>query len=189
MEEQEEEDSFRCCPAKDDWWLLLLCSWLAISNHNPPAGNRRETRASVGSTGTAAAAAAPAAPAVLLRLPSSPPHRALKHTCKLSVFRSCSKYACIPMFCKLRETTSCHIFTSLPCPYPPFLSFQSLCGVFSLSLCICVSFSCVFLSLPCDCLKQLSALTQRLFSTASLPLSAYLSSSRTSSTRLTEESI
>lgn len=38
----------------------------------------------------------------------------LKHTCTLGVFRSCLKYACIPMFCTIRETTSCHIVLSLP---------------------------------------------------------------------------
>lgn len=104
----------------------------------------------------------------LLRLP--PRHLTeLKHTCTLGVFRSCSKYACILMFCKLRETTSCHIFTSLPCLSLPFsLLSLSFYVVFSVYLCVCLFF-CVFLLLPCDCLKQLSALTQRLFSTASLP--------------------
>lgn len=82
--------------------------------------------------GAAAAAAASAAPAVCLvssalLLHSQQQyhhHRAeLTDAAELAVFRSCSNY--VPLradvlfsssfsFCKLSETTSCHIFTSLP---------------------------------------------------------------------------
>lgn len=69
----------------------------------------------------------------LLRLPL---HHLLelKHTCTLTVLRSCSKYdCCIPMFCKHRETTSCHIFTSLSCLSFPFQPIF-LCSALSLFL-------------------------------------------------------
>lgn len=73
----------------------------------------------------------------LLRLPL---HHLLelKHTCTLTVLRSCSKYdCCIPMFCKHRETTSCHIFTSLSClsfPFQPIFLYSALSLFLGLSL-------------------------------------------------------
>lgn len=45
-----------------------------------------------------------------------PRQRAASDDPNRCVFRSCSEYVCAPLFCKLRETTSCHILAPLQPP-------------------------------------------------------------------------
>lgn len=144
-----------------------MWSWLALRVHNPPAGNR-ETRAPLGSMGTAAvaAAAAGAAPAVCFVSPFT-----TKQSSNTLVSSVCLGHAqSMPVYRCSASSGKPHPVTYLP-PSLLLLSFNlSMWCSLSLSpLSLCL-FSCVSLSLPRDCLKQLSALTQRLFSTAPLPL-------------------